>query len=82
LPTDSTIASLASIESFEGEDVKYFTELEYAYQEALNELAAYGPPSAYGHTAIAKAAANRLRSNPVAYKLARAGYRAYRKITR
>lgn len=82
LPTDSTIASLASIQSFESDDVKYFTELEYAYQEALNEIAASSPPSAYRHTLFAKAAANRLRSNRLAYKLARAGYRAYKKITR
>lgn len=82
LPADSTIASLASIQSFEGQDVKYFTELEYAYQEALNELAAYQLPSTYEHTSFVKSAANRLRSHPIAHKLARAGYSAYRKIIR
>ncbi len=80
LPADSTLACLASIQSFENDDVKYFTELEYAYHEALNELAAYSRSSLYEH--FAKVATNQIRSNPIAYKLARAGYRAYRKIRR
>lgn len=82
LPANSAIASLAAIQSFDSADLKYFTELEYAYLEALNEIQAGGPPSAYDHPPFVKAAADRLRSSPIAYKLARAGYRAYRKITR
>ncbi|UZD70428.1 hypothetical protein [Brucella sp. JSBI001] len=76
LPSETVIGALSSLQSYDTDDIKYFTELEYVYSETLNELAA-----AKGNTAVllsdsfVSKVANRLRSFPRIYKAARACYR-------
>lgn len=80
LPMSSAIGALAAIDSFEKEDVKYFTELEYSYHEALNELAQFKGVEAPLKSSFASGVASGLRSRPIIYKFARSCYRAYKKI--
>ncbi|MFK3668492.1 glycoside hydrolase family 99-like domain-containing protein [Ochrobactrum teleogrylli] len=82
LPINSAIEALGAIDSYERDDVRYFTELEYSYHEALNELAQFKSSGSTLKSSFVSDVANGLRSNPVVYKFARSFYRAYKKIAR
>lgn len=80
LPADTVNGALSSLQTYDADDIQYFTELEYAYNEALNELAApkHSNIVTFSDGFVSKVA-GRLQSYPRIYKAARAFYRMLRK---
>lgn len=80
LPMDSAIGALASIENYDRADLKYFTELEYTYLEALNEIPRSKKTINQNASKFASTIAYNLRSSPILYRIAQIFYRTFRKI--
>jgi hypothetical protein len=83
---DPVLGALASINSYEVADAKYFSALEGSYRSALAEIhglkheLVLQTRGGHGASSISVLLADRLRARPHLYKVARMGYRFARKL--
>ncbi|MGO4450133.1 glycoside hydrolase family 99-like domain-containing protein [Phyllobacterium sp. TAF24] len=79
-PHDNVMGALASIENYDLGNFKYLSGLEIRYSEALADISHLKAHQIPAPVSLASAIAQKLRGNPIAYRIARKIFRTMRKV--